>query len=139
MGKIANVLVTDGDLFDEKTTIKHVFVEGRAVNLDVAPRPVVGSKKGHEDTKARRLSGFLILLTSCLRAFVAGFSLNRARYLACAAAQRISLNGMSRIGYCCQSLKLKCHHSFGSTVKSWRSITARSKSRRPRASGGPPR
>jgi imidazolonepropionase-like amidohydrolase len=35
-GKIANVLVTEGDLFDEKMTIKHVFVEGRAVNLDVA-------------------------------------------------------------------------------------------------------
>ena len=35
VGKLANVLVTDGDLFDEKTTIKHVFVEGRAVNLDV--------------------------------------------------------------------------------------------------------
>jgi imidazolonepropionase-like amidohydrolase len=36
-GKIANVLVTEGDLFDEKMTIKHVFVEGRAVNLDVPP------------------------------------------------------------------------------------------------------
>ena len=35
VGKIANVLVTEGDLFDEKMTIKHVFVEGRAVNLDV--------------------------------------------------------------------------------------------------------
>jgi imidazolonepropionase-like amidohydrolase len=32
-GKIANVLVTDGDLFDEKTTIKHVFVNGRPVTL----------------------------------------------------------------------------------------------------------
>lgn len=35
VGKLANVLVTDGDLFAEKTTVKHVFVEGRAVNLDV--------------------------------------------------------------------------------------------------------
>jgi imidazolonepropionase-like amidohydrolase len=35
VGKLANVVVTDGDLFDEKTTIKHVFVEGRSVNLDV--------------------------------------------------------------------------------------------------------
>lgn len=32
-GKIANVLVADGDLFDEKTTLKHVFVNGRAVRL----------------------------------------------------------------------------------------------------------
>ncbi|MPY89760.1 MAG: amidohydrolase family protein [Luteitalea sp.] len=28
-GKIANVLVTDGDLFDEKTTVKLVFVDGQ--------------------------------------------------------------------------------------------------------------
>lgn len=33
-GKIANVVVTDGDLFDEKTTIAHVFVDGRPVSLD---------------------------------------------------------------------------------------------------------
>lgn len=32
-GKIANVLVTEGDLFEEKTTIKHVFVNGREVKL----------------------------------------------------------------------------------------------------------
>lgn len=32
-GKIANVLVADGDLFDEKTAIKHVFVNGRPVAL----------------------------------------------------------------------------------------------------------
>jgi imidazolonepropionase-like amidohydrolase len=32
-GKIANVIVTDGDLFEEKTTIKHVFINGRPVTL----------------------------------------------------------------------------------------------------------
>lgn len=32
-GKIANLVVTDGDLFEEKTAIKHVFVNGRAVRL----------------------------------------------------------------------------------------------------------
>ena len=32
-GKMANVIVSEGDLFDEKTTIKHVFVNGRPVNL----------------------------------------------------------------------------------------------------------
>ncbi len=36
-GKIANVIVTDGDLFGEKTTIKHVFVDGRPVWIDEAP------------------------------------------------------------------------------------------------------
>jgi len=30
-GKIANVIVSEGDLFDEKSTIKHVFVNGREV------------------------------------------------------------------------------------------------------------
>ena len=38
-GKIANVLVTEGDLFDEKMKVKHVFVDGRAVNIEEAPAP----------------------------------------------------------------------------------------------------
>jgi imidazolonepropionase-like amidohydrolase len=33
-GKIANVIVTEGDLFDEKSSIKHVFVNGRVVKLN---------------------------------------------------------------------------------------------------------
>lgn len=33
-GKIANIIVTDGDLFDEKSSIKHVFVNGRVVKLN---------------------------------------------------------------------------------------------------------
>ena len=33
-GKIANLVVTEGDLFDEKTAIKHVFVNGRPVKLN---------------------------------------------------------------------------------------------------------
>ena len=35
-GKIANAIVTDGDLFGEKTTIKHVFVDGRPVIIEEA-------------------------------------------------------------------------------------------------------
>lgn len=39
-GKIANVIVTDGDLLDDKTAIKHVFVNGRPITLpaDAIPR-----------------------------------------------------------------------------------------------------
>jgi imidazolonepropionase-like amidohydrolase len=33
-GKIANIIVTDGDLFAEKTAIKHVFVDGRPVRIE---------------------------------------------------------------------------------------------------------
>jgi imidazolonepropionase-like amidohydrolase len=33
-GKIANVIVTEGDLFEDKTAIKHVFVNGRPVKLN---------------------------------------------------------------------------------------------------------
>jgi imidazolonepropionase-like amidohydrolase len=33
-GKIANLLVTEGDLFDEKMAIRYVFVDGRPVPLD---------------------------------------------------------------------------------------------------------
>jgi len=44
VGKIANVLVTEGDLFAEKMTIKHVFVDGRPVNLDVPQQQ--GNRRG---------------------------------------------------------------------------------------------
>ena len=45
-GKIANLVVTDGDLFDEKTKITRVFVEGRPVALDAAPPPQSGRGRG---------------------------------------------------------------------------------------------
>jgi imidazolonepropionase-like amidohydrolase len=32
-GKIANLLVTDGDLFSPKTVIRYVFIDGRPVEL----------------------------------------------------------------------------------------------------------
>lgn len=38
-GKVANLLVTDGDLFAEKTVVKHVFVDGRPVVIDPASQP----------------------------------------------------------------------------------------------------
>jgi imidazolonepropionase-like amidohydrolase len=41
--KIANLVVTDGDLFDEKTKVTRVFVNGRAVALD-APVPAPGGR-----------------------------------------------------------------------------------------------
>lgn len=33
-GKIANVIVTEGDLFDEKMRLRHVFVDGRSVPIE---------------------------------------------------------------------------------------------------------
>jgi len=36
-GKIANLVVTSGDLFQEKTQIKHVFVDG--VKFEPVPEP----------------------------------------------------------------------------------------------------
>jgi len=44
-GKRANLIVTDGDLFDEKTKITRVFVDGRPVSLD-APTPAGGRGRG---------------------------------------------------------------------------------------------
>ncbi|HEX2457684.1 MAG TPA: amidohydrolase family protein [Vicinamibacterales bacterium] len=38
-GKIANVIVTDGDLFEDKTRVKHAFVDGRPVTIDDQPQP----------------------------------------------------------------------------------------------------
>lgn len=45
-GKLANVIVTDGNLFDEKTKITRVFVEGRAVSLDAAAAAPAGRGRG---------------------------------------------------------------------------------------------
>ena len=44
-GKIANLIVTDGNLFDEKTKVTRVFVEGRPVSLD-APAAPAGRGRG---------------------------------------------------------------------------------------------
>jgi imidazolonepropionase-like amidohydrolase len=45
-GKVANLIVTDGNLFDEKTKIARVFVEGRSVSLDAAPAASAGRGRG---------------------------------------------------------------------------------------------
>lgn len=36
-GKIANLVITSGDLFEEKTQIRHVFVDGRMLVIEEAP------------------------------------------------------------------------------------------------------
>jgi imidazolonepropionase-like amidohydrolase len=36
-GKIANVIVTDGDLFEEKTKMRYVFVDGRWITVEEPP------------------------------------------------------------------------------------------------------
>jgi imidazolonepropionase-like amidohydrolase len=35
-GKIANLVVTSGDLFDDNSQVKHVFVDGRLIALEPA-------------------------------------------------------------------------------------------------------
>jgi imidazolonepropionase-like amidohydrolase len=45
-GKIANLVVTDGDLFEEKTKVTRVFVDGRPVPLDAAPAAPAGRGRG---------------------------------------------------------------------------------------------
>jgi imidazolonepropionase-like amidohydrolase len=44
-GKIANVIVTDGDLFEDRTRILHVFVDGRRVEVE-APAPAGRGGRG---------------------------------------------------------------------------------------------
>jgi len=41
-GKIANLVVTDGDLFSDATKVKMVFVDGRLFEVKDAPRPAAG-------------------------------------------------------------------------------------------------
>jgi imidazolonepropionase-like amidohydrolase len=45
-GKIANVIVTSGDLFNEATRIRHVFIDGRMVNIDTADAPAGRGGRG---------------------------------------------------------------------------------------------
>ena len=45
-GKIANLVVTDGDLFDDKTKVTRVFVDGRAVSLDAPAAAPAGRGRG---------------------------------------------------------------------------------------------
>ena len=60
-GKIANLVVTDGDIFNEKTKVKHVFVDGRwfQIHEEATPPEKPGDKKPSDDgdTNARRYSG----------------------------------------------------------------------------------
>jgi len=41
-GKIANVLVTEGDLFADTMRVRHVFVDGHKIVLEAAPAPGAG-------------------------------------------------------------------------------------------------
>ena len=45
-GKIANVLVTAGDLFNEAMKVRYVFVDGRMVNLDTGEAPTGRGGRG---------------------------------------------------------------------------------------------
>ena len=45
-GKIANVIVTSGDLFNDTTKILYVFVDGRIVNIDTADAPAGRGGRG---------------------------------------------------------------------------------------------
>jgi imidazolonepropionase-like amidohydrolase len=45
-GKIANVIVTSGDLFSEATRVRHVFVDGRSVNIEAADAPAGRGGRG---------------------------------------------------------------------------------------------
>lgn len=45
-GKIANVIVTSGDLFNEATRVRYVFIDGRMVNIDTADAPAARGGRG---------------------------------------------------------------------------------------------
>jgi imidazolonepropionase-like amidohydrolase len=45
-GKIANVIVTDGDIFEERTRVRHVFVDGFKVRIDDTPPPAGRGRGG---------------------------------------------------------------------------------------------
>jgi hypothetical protein len=50
-GKIANLVVTDGDLFSEKTKVKEVFVDGRRFKIREPEKPKEPEKPGEPPKK----------------------------------------------------------------------------------------
>jgi len=44
-GKIANIVVTDGDLFSDKTAIKYVFIDGKKVEFAPPSAPAAGQQQ----------------------------------------------------------------------------------------------
>jgi imidazolonepropionase-like amidohydrolase len=45
-GKIANLIVTDGDLFEDRTRVRHAFVDGRPVDIEEPPAAPAGRGRG---------------------------------------------------------------------------------------------
>jgi imidazolonepropionase-like amidohydrolase len=45
-GKIANLVITDGDLFEDATKVKHVFVDGRMLVVEETPAPAGRGGRG---------------------------------------------------------------------------------------------
>jgi imidazolonepropionase-like amidohydrolase len=45
-GKVANLIVTDGDLFEDRTRVRHAFVDGRPVDIEEAPAAPTGRGRG---------------------------------------------------------------------------------------------
>ncbi len=45
-GKIANLVITNGDLFEDATQIRHVFVDGRLIVIEEAPAAPRGGGRG---------------------------------------------------------------------------------------------
>jgi imidazolonepropionase-like amidohydrolase len=54
-GRIANLVITDGDIFNEKTKVKHVFVDGRwfEIHEEETPPDKGGDKKPGDDEGAK--------------------------------------------------------------------------------------
>jgi imidazolonepropionase-like amidohydrolase len=53
-GKIANLVVADGDLFEERTRIKHLFIDGREIELRAEPeRPAGPGGQGQAPPQGR--------------------------------------------------------------------------------------
>lgn len=48
-GKIANLVVTDGDIFNEKTKVKHVFVDGQWFEIHDEAKPEKAGEKSPAD------------------------------------------------------------------------------------------
>jgi adenine deaminase len=56
-GKIANLTVVRGDLFDRNSRVTHVFIDGRPVDLRPAPRPAASGSPQAETSASGTVAG----------------------------------------------------------------------------------
>ncbi len=64
VGKIANLVVTTGDIFNDRTQVKHVFVDGRHFEVHEPPPPPPGGRGGDQGPRGNMTGRWNLTFTT---------------------------------------------------------------------------